>query len=100
VNHATFDSLTRRTSLAGASLGLAAMALPFAADAKNKSKKKGKKKARQKCQDQVETCSTLVGDLRCGSDPEPECLAFVENCCQSLATCDFTGLIACLNTPV
>jgi hypothetical protein len=91
--------LTRRASLAGASLGLVAMALPFATDAKNKSKKKGKKKAKQKCQSQVETCSTLVGNTNCGSDPEPECLAFVANCCQFLADCDFNGLIACFDKP-
>jgi hypothetical protein len=99
MNDGTFDAWTRRATIAGASLGLAALALPFAAGARNKSKKKGQKKAKQKCQSQVEVCSALVGQNICGDPPDPECLAFVASCCQSLAECNFTGLIACLQTP-
>jgi len=102
MNDMTFDTLTRRTSLLSlGTAGIVALALPVAADAKNKRKKKGKKKAKQKCQSQVAPCATLVGDLNCGfiADPAEQaaCLARVAGCCERVATCDFTGFIACLD---
>ena len=92
MNDVTFDALSRRASLLGVGAGLAALAMPFSADAKNK----GKKKAKQKCRSQVEPCSTLVGESNCGPENDPDCLAQISACCQLLANCDFTGLIACI----
>jgi hypothetical protein len=89
MNNATFDALSRRASLVtlGAA-GLAALADPVVADAKNTAKKK----ARKKCQQQVGQCTAFLAE-QC--DGDPSCLA-VTACCPSLGNCDVAAFFACL----
>jgi hypothetical protein len=118
----TFDDFTRRAAgelSRRASLvmlgtpGLATLASPVVADAKNnknknKNKNRSEKKAAKECkkdlaecsaQDlqcsrQVEECTPLLTAV-CGGDPE--CLGVIA-CCQFLEDCDVTAFLACVNT--
>jgi hypothetical protein len=92
MNDVTFEALTRRASLLilGAA-GAAALASPIAVDAKNKTKKK----ARKKCKKQVAPCITILTETNCGGG-DPDCIAQIQQCCQLVGTCDFTGFAACL----
>jgi len=94
------ENVSRRGSLATlGGAGLAALlGSALTADAKKnknnnkktkkKIKKKIKKKSLQKCQAQVGQCQTIVTAQQ-GS-------AATLACCELLGTCDFTGLVACL----
>jgi hypothetical protein len=90
MDHATFDSVTRRASMFSLA---AALASPLAAGAQNTAKKKLKKKQRQKCQAQVGRCETFL-TADCKGDPA--CLATRPPCCTLLDTCAFTAFLACL----
>jgi hypothetical protein len=104
-----FDGLARRLGRRNAlqALGIAAVAtasgftLADAREGKNnrkknkRQKKKLEKQALALCEGQVQECNTLIAG-QCNGDPD--CLASGQQCCQFLATCDFAGLIACLQT--
>jgi hypothetical protein len=93
MNEVTFDALTRRASLASlGAAGVAALALPLAADAKNKTKKKAKKK----CKSQIEPCVTILTEAEGSCDPD--CVAQITACCQFAGNCDFNGWLTCLTT--
>lgn len=74
---------------------------------KNKKQNKQQKQKREKlqqridqeslalCASQVPECATLI-TANCGDNAE--CLAAGQLCCQELADCDFTGLLACFAT--
>jgi hypothetical protein len=88
-----FDTLTRRASLLGlGTAGLAAFAVPLAADGKKKKKRK-KGDVNQLCKQQVGECDIFVTGT-CEGDAE--CLAEASACCPLLATCDFNGFLTCL----
>lgn len=107
-----FDSFTRQLGRRRAlqALGAAAVAtasgltLAGAKRGNNKKKNKQQQKKREKlqkridqeslalCAGQVAQCIPLI-TAGCGDDAE--CLANGQTCCQELADCDFTGLIAC-----
>ena len=93
MNDVTFDAMTRRASLLGLGVaGAAVLATPITSEAKNK----GKKKAKKKCRSQVEPCTTILSTQNCAGDPG--CIAATGACCQQFAgTCDFTGLVNCIN---
>lgn len=123
MNHHAFDTVTRRavavsrrTSLLTlGTVGLATLATPLSADARNrnksrnKNKNKNKNKCRQdkltcnrelatctaqaaQCLPQVEQCNTFLTAL-CKGDPG--CLDSVA-CCSVLDQCDLNGFLACL----
>lgn len=84
------SSFSRRASLlALGAAGLGAAVPPRAAKAK---KKKGK--ANKRCKPQVAQCQAFF-TLECGDVNAPECAALL-NCCELLGTCNFDGLITCL----
>lgn len=87
----SLSGLTRRASLVAlGAAGLSAAIPPRAAKGK---KKKGK--ANKRCKPQVAQCQAFFA-LECGGDvTAPECAALV-TCCESLGTCNFDGLITCL----
>lgn len=110
-----FDALTRQIGRRRAlqALGAAAMATASGltlASAKNGANRNNKKKNKQKrnklqqridqeslalCASQVPECVTLI-TANCGDNAE--CVAAGQICCQELADCDFTGLLACFAT--
>jgi hypothetical protein len=106
MNDPAFDAFTRhaaggisrRTSLltlGGAGVA-AALGGPLAAEAKKnkrdnkKFKRKIKKAQNKKCQQQVGQCQAIVAAQQPGN-----AAAFA--CCDFLGTCDFAGLVVCLN---
>jgi hypothetical protein len=110
----TMGELSRRASFVTlGTAGLAALASPVFADAKNKNKnKKNRKKSDKKatkeckndlaecsqqavpCSEQVDQCTPLL-TAACGGDPE--CQGVIA-CCQFLENCDVTAFLACVNT--
>lgn len=109
MNIRAFDGLTRRLgrrrSLQALSVAaIATVNVVMLADAKNGKNTNGgnrKKNKQQKvlalCKGQVQECAALISE-QCNDDEV--CLADVQRCCQLLATCDFAGLVPCLQTPV
>ena len=109
----TFDTLARQLGRRRAlqALGAAALAstggLSLAAarngnngNARRKNKqqkKKIKQQALALCEGQTQECLTLV-TADCNDDAQ--CLARGQQCCAFLNTCDFSGLISCLQAPV
>jgi hypothetical protein len=85
----TFDTLTRRASMLTLGAGLAALAGPLAASAKNKSGKK----ARKKCKKQVGQCRDAITEQCSGN---PDCADPQLPCCDSLGSCNFQGFVDCL----
>lgn len=85
------SSLTRRASLVAlGAAGLSAAVPPRVVKGK---KKKGK--ANKRCKPQVAQCKSFFA-IDCGGDlSSPECTALL-TCCESLGTCNFDGLITCL----
>jgi hypothetical protein len=87
-----FDALTRRASLISAgAAGFAALAHPIAADGKKKKRKK-KGDVNKLCKQEVNDCVTVLT----AACEDAMCVAAVQLCCPELATCDFTGLVACI----
>jgi hypothetical protein len=100
-----FDTFTRQLGRRRALQAFGAAAVATAsgltlADAKNgnnkRKNKQQKKKTEQKalalCESQVQECTAVLG-ADCENDAE--CLARSQQCCQFLATCDFSGLVTC-----
>lgn len=88
-----FETLTRRASLAAlGAAGLASLGPTNLASAK---KKKTKKKGgiNKLCKKQVGQCFSIFAPPCAG---DPICLARVERCCPEVGTCDFSGLVECL----
>jgi len=94
MNHLSFDALTRRGSLltAGAA-GLAALANPISAGAKQNARKRTARKARRKCKQQVGECLAF---FEVGCEGDFECLALAEACCPDFGRCDPGGFLTCL----
>jgi hypothetical protein len=88
-----FETLTRRASLAA--LGAAGLTSLGSRNLASAKKKKTKKKGdvNKLCKKQVGQCFTIFA-TPCAADPI--CLARVERCCPKIGTCDFSGLIECL----
>jgi len=94
--------ISRRRSLVtlGAAGVVAALASPFAADAKQAAaEKKGRKKRKRqsppppdRCAPQVEPCTVALTNA-CGGDPG--CQDSIA-CCSHLGTCDGNGFFDCL----
>jgi hypothetical protein len=92
----TFDALTRRASLMTLGVaGLAGIAGPLEAKAKNK--KKGKGDNLKKCKKQVDTCRSGIAQL-CEvvfAEDAAECIPFFEPCCEFLKSCNAAQAFAC-----
>jgi hypothetical protein len=87
-----FHTLARRGSLVSVgAAGLAALAKPITAGGKKKNKKK-KGDVNTLCKQEVNDCLVTL-TAACEDAP---CVAAVQLCCPKLATCDFTGLINCI----
>lgn len=109
----TFDTLTRQLGRRRAlqALGAAALAstsglsLVAARNGNNgnnkRTNKQQKKKIKQQalalCEGQTQECLTLIS-ADCNGDAQ--CLARGQQCCPFLDTCDFSGLLTCLQAPV
>lgn len=82
--------LSRRASLVAlGAAGFGAAVAPRAA----KGKKKGK--ANKRCKPQVAQCQSFFTGECQGDVNAPDCVARI-NCCELLGTCNFDGLITCL----
>lgn len=88
----SFAGLTRRGSLltAGA-VGLVALAGPMVGAGKKRRKKK-KGDINKLCKQEVNDCVTTLT----AACEDAMCVAAVQICCPKLATCDFTGLVTCI----
>jgi hypothetical protein len=99
MNDLHFDSLTRRASLTTLGVvGLAALASPFTATARQKHKHANKKrektnKAKERCETQVAQCTDFIA-ASCPGDAA--CVAKFQPCCTFSGQCDFTEFITCL----
>jgi hypothetical protein len=93
VTERTFDTLTRRASLLGLGVGIAAFSSPLAAGAKKNKNKKIKKKAKKKCQDQIPQCQAEIIAI-CKGDQA--CIDTQSRCCPTLADCDLIAFFGCL----
>ncbi|MDQ2652938.1 MAG: hypothetical protein M3Z20_07820 [Chloroflexota bacterium] len=89
----TFDTLTRRASLLGLGVGIAAFSSPLTAGAKKNKNKKIKKKAKKKCQDQIPQCQAEIIALCQGNQ---SCLDAELPCCPTLADCNLIAFFGCL----
>lgn len=95
ITHPAGTSQDRRASLkALGAVGLAAaLTMPSASKAKNKTKKKCKKKVKQKCDQQIEACQAAT-DAFCVADPD--CFDALLPCCELLADCDASSAVTCI----
>jgi hypothetical protein len=88
-------ALTRRASLTtlGAG-GMAALARPFAAEARKTHKHKKKGDVNTLCKTQVEPCIAVFTEAL--PDPTPEDQGRIQRCCPFLGNCDVMSHIACM----
>ena len=86
----SLSGLTRRASLVA--LGAAGLSVAVSPRA-TKGKKKGK--ANKRCKPQVAQCQSFFTGQCEGDVNAPDCAARVK-CCELLGTCNFDGLITCL----
>jgi hypothetical protein len=117
MNQHAFDTVTRRAAavsrrtslLTLGTMGLATLAAPLPANAKNRNRNKNNNKCQRdkkacrndltactaqaaQCVTQVEQCTTFLTAL---CEGQPDCLDSVA-CCSVLDQCDFNGFFACL----